>query len=374
MANGFGVDDSAPYGLGGHGQWCSPRPDRAPLYRGWLDDADEGEGPHPANPFDPDGAKSSWPGSTVRPAFPATRASSASTRRPCSGYGPISAHSSMTPRVLTGTGSSIGCRRMPPGRGSSDAGPAPDAGRAAGTRDQGVHTADWEPPRPSPPGRDPCRLPAGRVGRGPGSTAARRGARDLGHSLHNAGQYGHHSRQHHVFEERSTTNGDNFDVNIVCINADQLPLREPRPDRASLPTTTPSANGPGSSRCFPRPVPWCLGLVDEVWAISEFTRARSQPPRPSRSSPFPTRSWLRRSPGIDRALGLPEDRTLFLFCFDLLSVLERKNPLGLVDAYCKSVRPRGMVHSSSLKSSMGQVRPGSRSPDGAPSPTGPTSC
>ena len=44
--------------------------------------------------------------------------------------------------------------------------------------------------------------------------------------------------------------------------------------------------------------------------------------------------------GIDRReLGLPGDRTIFLFCFDLMSVLERKNPLGLVDAYRRAFGP-----------------------------------
>ena len=47
-------------------------------------------------------------------------------------------------------------------------------------------------------------------------------------------------------------------------------------------------------------------------------------------------------PGIDRtALGLQEDCTLFLFCFDLLSLLERKNPLGLIEAYSRAFEADG---------------------------------
>ena len=42
-------------------------------------------------------------------------------------------------------------------------------------------------------------------------------------------------------------------------------------------------------------------------------------------------------PTIGRqALGLPENRFVYLFSFDLFSVLERKNPLGLVDAFTRA--------------------------------------
>ncbi len=40
------------------------------------------------------------------------------------------------------------------------------------------------------------------------------------------------------------------------------------------------------------------------------------------------------SPGLTRAdLGLPENATVFLFVFDFFSTIERKNPLGLIEAY-----------------------------------------
>jgi glycosyltransferase involved in cell wall biosynthesis len=38
--------------------------------------------------------------------------------------------------------------------------------------------------------------------------------------------------------------------------------------------------------------------------------------------------------------GLPEDRFLFLFMFDFMSILERKNPLGLFEAFRKAFKPR----------------------------------
>jgi glycosyltransferase involved in cell wall biosynthesis len=46
------------------------------------------------------------------------------------------------------------------------------------------------------------------------------------------------------------------------------------------------------------------------------------------------------SPEITRErLGLPDDRFLFLFNFDFLSVFERKNPLALVRAFAHAFEP-----------------------------------
>ncbi len=46
------------------------------------------------------------------------------------------------------------------------------------------------------------------------------------------------------------------------------------------------------------------------------------------------------SPEIGRKnLGLPEDGYLFLFCFDLHSVVERKNPVGVIEAFRRAFSP-----------------------------------
>ena len=49
-ANGFGVDDQAPYGLGVMANGVPLDHTVRLLYRRWLDEADEGEGPYPAEP------------------------------------------------------------------------------------------------------------------------------------------------------------------------------------------------------------------------------------------------------------------------------------------------------------------------------------
>lgn len=82
-------------------------------------------------------------------------------------------------------------------------------------------------------------------------------------------------------------------------------------------------------------------LVDEVWASSRFTYeafARSCP-KPVRHMPMavtvdPTAGLTRRD------FGLPEDRFLFVFAFDVLSSLARKNPQACVAAFRRAF-PRG---------------------------------
>ncbi|QND48905.1 FkbM family methyltransferase [Rhizobium lusitanum] len=80
--------------------------------------------------------------------------------------------------------------------------------------------------------------------------------------------------------------------------------------------------------------------VDEVWAATEFVakglrEKLSIPVRTMfpgvRLAPFETRG---------RAyFGLPEDETLYLFTFHMMSIMERKNPLGLIRAFKRAFRP-----------------------------------
>ncbi|KAA6482866.1 FkbM family methyltransferase [Agrobacterium sp. ICMP 7243] len=80
--------------------------------------------------------------------------------------------------------------------------------------------------------------------------------------------------------------------------------------------------------------------VDEVWAATEFVakglREKLSLPVHKlfpgvRLAPFETRG---------RAyFGLPEDETLYLFTFHMMSIMERKNPLGLIRAFKQVFRP-----------------------------------
>jgi glycosyltransferase involved in cell wall biosynthesis len=84
--------------------------------------------------------------------------------------------------------------------------------------------------------------------------------------------------------------------------------------------------------------------LDEVWAPTKFIAGALQA-----ALPIPVRSML---PGVElpnftrlprRALGLPEDRFLFLFAFDMASYIARKNPLAVIRAFRQAFRPDDRV-------------------------------
>ncbi len=88
---------------------------------------------------------------------------------------------------------------------------------------------------------------------------------------------------------------------------------------------------------FPEwPAEWrhAYGLISEVWASSRFlvdTYAESNP-NPTRYMPMAV--TVTETEELDRrAFGLPKDIFLFVFSFDLLSSLARKNPIGVIIAF-----------------------------------------
>lgn len=130
-----------------------------------------------------------------------------------------------------------------------------------------------------------------------------------------------------------------YDFNLICINADMLPL-------------TAKGLGPGffegrhsaglwfwEVSHFPEEQRHAFDNVDEVWVASEHV---ADALRPLTSKPVNTIRvpLLPGKPGrASRAeLGMPEG-FCFLFVFDYRSVFRRKNPLGLVEAFSKAFAP-----------------------------------
>ena len=99
-------------------------------------------------------------------------------------------------------------------------------------------------------------------------------------------------------------------------------------------------------------------LVDEVWAPTEFCAAavrRVLAGRPVRVMP-PAVPMPEFAPVARARFGLPDDRFLFYFAFDLASVMERKNPLGLIDAFRLAFRDGDRAHLA-IKVSRGDEHP-----------------
>jgi glycosyltransferase involved in cell wall biosynthesis len=143
------------------------------------------------------------------------------------------------------------------------------------------------------------------------------------------------SRQAHPLDalEPVLTDVPVYDTNLVCINAEEL---------AAFAYDA----GPEFFRGrrtigflwweladFPQKYVRTLSLLDEIWVGSEYVAEAIRPatPKPVVTIPLPLR--FPPAPELSRAsVGLP-DGFLFLFSFDFYGVFERKNPLGLVEAF-----------------------------------------
>lgn len=97
--------------------------------------------------------------------------------------------------------------------------------------------------------------------------------------------------------------------------------------------------------------------TDELWAATRFVadalKARYDQP------------VLTLPPGVElpdfaprprSRFGIPEDHFVFLFTFHMMSIMERKNPLGLIRAYARAFRPEEKVLLV-LKTTFGENHP-----------------
>ncbi len=73
---------------------------------------------------------------------------------------------------------------------------------------------------------------------------------------------------------------------------------------------------------------------NEIWVASNFGQNSVAQVSPLPVVTIGNAVENRPNPGLTRGqLGLPQDKFLFLFVFDMYSFIERKNPLGVVEAY-----------------------------------------
>ena len=125
----------------------------------------------------------------------------------------------------------------------------------------------------------------------------------------------------------------------ICINADELPRVRGDGRRGLL-----RANGPRSASGPGRPIRSrsAGGARSSCWTRSGSTPTTS--PTTSRARPRSRCAACRRpclppEPGdVQLDLGLP-DGFRFLFMFDFFSTIQRKNPVGLVEAFRRAFEP-----------------------------------
>jgi len=147
------------------------------------------------------------------------------------------------------------------------------------------------------------------------------------------------SRQQHAFAPRGDGRAP-FDINVVCVNADATP----RFARDVGPTFFDGRHTAGywfwELERFPAALHGAFDHVDEVWAATRFVASAvaAAGVRPVHRVPLPVRVGAIDRRFDRRHFGLP-DTFVFLFAFDFLSVVERKNPFGLIEAFTRAFRP-----------------------------------
>jgi glycosyltransferase involved in cell wall biosynthesis/SAM-dependent methyltransferase len=339
IANGYGVEGSYPYGLDLMANGVKFDSVIREIYRRWLALADQGAGPPPPDPFEPEGAEALLrllnepPGGPDDPGRLSVYQTTLFARRP------ELHHVLHDPqgqnrdrffdylRAIAVEGQIDPALALPP---QIDPQPAGNASNRALT--------DWDPPDQLHPGVMLVGYLRAELGVG-------QGARLLAEALESADiayatlvNTETVSRQNHVFKGGANDGRRDFDVNIVSVNADQFPTFANQVGPGFFAGRYTIGQWAWELEVFPEQFHGALNLVDEIWAVSEFTRAAiaSVTSKPVFAVPHPIVT-PRVPVSVDRTvLGLPEDRKIFLFCFDLLSVFERKNPLGLVDAYSRA--------------------------------------
>lgn len=146
------------------------------------------------------------------------------------------------------------------------------------------------------------------------------------------------NRQAHPLEEEDPRS--DLNINLIAVNGDALPLFVEDVGPGFL------ANhyniGLWAWELEESPVHFKQGLeyLDEIWTISEFSRhsISQMTDKPVHKMPL---ALLADEPSYDinrRSLGIP-DHFMFLFSLDENSIIERKNPLGLIQAFRHAFRP-----------------------------------
>ena len=146
-----------------------------------------------------------------------------------------------------------------------------------------------------------------------------------------SGNYSRHTD--HSWSHKEIRSSD-YDITVVCVNPDQsLHLRTHVPQHV---LSERYVIGYWFWELPELPDEWLpdFAFTDEVWAGSRFIGDALSRKAQVPVVPIPPVVGLSEGTTLSRnELGLPEERFLFLSMFDTRSVLQRKNPLGVLRAF-----------------------------------------
>lgn len=144
-------------------------------------------------------------------------------------------------------------------------------------------------------------------------------------------------RQEYRFHERGA--GALYDTNIICINADKLPKLHAELGVTQFAGRYSIGVWFWEIAHFPATMHPALDLVDELWVASDFVRESisAATRKPVLVVPIPLEP---QPPALlsREDIDLPEG-FLYLFSFDYFSIFERKNPIGVVEAFKRAFAP-----------------------------------
>jgi glycosyltransferase involved in cell wall biosynthesis/2-polyprenyl-3-methyl-5-hydroxy-6-metoxy-1,4-benzoquinol methylase len=147
-----------------------------------------------------------------------------------------------------------------------------------------------------------------------------------------------HHRERHAFDEHSSA--EVYGTNVVCLNPEHILEFAEAGGRDLLAGRYTIGAWCWEGSRFPPSLHGAFRLVDEIWVASEFVAGliSAETDKPVLRFPMPVE--VHEPPKLSRKdVGLPDDRFVFLFVYDFFSTLERKNPLGLIEAFKRAFPP-----------------------------------
>ncbi|PVG83957.1 hypothetical protein DDE18_06670 [Nocardioides gansuensis] len=143
------------------------------------------------------------------------------------------------------------------------------------------------------------------------------------------------SRQGTPWRDWKPAEGERHDTLLICTNADMTPTLLADAGDEYLRGRYRIALWFWELDDFPDQFRPALDMVDEIWASSDFNRQvlSAATDKPVVTIPHPVHAPARPTRMLAE---FADDVYTFLFVFDFFSVLERKNPLALVEAFARA--------------------------------------
>lgn len=174
------------------------------------------------------------------------------------------------------------------------------------------------------------------LGVGEAGRLAARSLRSVNVPLSTISDHGTLSREQYEFE---TDDVGRFATILIGVNADQLPVVRKKLGHKFLQGRYVIGQWFWELEEFPKQWMDSFHMVDELWAPTQFIeaclKAKAPPHVKIRHMPLPLVTPKINQSVTRESLSLA-DGFMFLLTFDFMSVLKRKNAIGVVDAYCKA--------------------------------------